>query len=68
MRYQTVTTRSPNRADHVWLIKPTGARCVLCGAVCDKPPLFPTPVDWLPDRYELLTPEDRKLCPNPVKK
>jgi hypothetical protein len=51
------------RSDHVWFSRKDGFLCVLCGALCSKPPAFPTPAEWMPDRYEALTKEERALCP-----
>ena len=64
-KYQTVQTRKPNRADHVWFyLKFRGYhKCVLCGAMTpDMPPPVPTPDAWMPYKYEKLTDEERAMC------
>ncbi len=61
--FQTTTTPRPVRSDHVWFLKDGILhKCCLCGAVTQKPPLYPTPEEWLPDRYEVLTDKERELC------
>lgn len=62
--FQTPHLRNPNRADHVWLyyIDRNRWKCVLCGAICVHPPKYPTPPDWMPDRYEKLTEEEQVMC------
>jgi hypothetical protein len=57
-----------NRGDHVWhQVHLEGGRiqykCCLCGAVTKVKPPSPTPEEWMPDRYEELTPADRAMCP-----
>jgi hypothetical protein len=37
-------------------------KCGLCGALTNVPPVYPTPVDWLPVDYEKLTEEERELA------
>lgn len=63
---QMPTDLEIDRKDHVW-IERQGKRprfkCVLCGAVTDKPPDSPTPQNWNPQWYEKLTPQDRTACP-----
>ncbi len=63
--YQTPDTRRPDRADHIWFLRPGGGyKCCLCGAVTTAPPPYPTPTAWSPDDYELpLTPTERRVCP-----
>ena len=60
-------TNKVKRTDHVWTYRSvvTGYhfKCVLCGAVCEQPPPFPTPKSWDPPKYEALSEEDRALCP-----
>lgn len=49
--------------DHVWF--ETGFegnyKCCLCGAVAKLPPPYPTPEDWVPERYERLLLSERAL-------
>lgn len=69
-KFQTVDNKHPDRTDHVWM-KCDGAdppktryyRCVLCGAVTDDPPDYPTPKEWTPKFYDEITAKDRELCP-----
>lgn len=63
--YQTVGQPGrPDRSDHVWFATGTRFKCCLCGAVCFEPPPYPTPLHWVPPRFELpLTPEELLLCP-----
>ena len=63
MSFQTTKTKRPDRVDHVW--EHRGQRdykCVLCGALTDKPPEF-ADKHWVADRYEPLTDEERAMCP-----
>jgi hypothetical protein len=64
--YQRAKQSSPNRTDHVWFKNNGLFKCCLCGAVCRRPPNYPTPPDWTPLKYEPLTPEERALCPPEV--
>jgi hypothetical protein len=70
--FQTTAQAGPlNRNDHVWAPHPTpagpGYKCLLCGGVTRaRPPDFPTPWGWLPERYEPLTSAERGRCPAQV--
>ena len=61
---QSVRDSQPKRTDHVWYRKDgNGFKCCLCGALTNKPPDFPTPVDWMPEMgYEQLTETERTIC------
>lgn len=62
--YQTVKSRKPDRKDHVWLRLANRWKCVLCGGLtANVPPAYPTPATWRPDDYEVVTEEERALCP-----
>ena len=62
--YQAVGDESIKRTDHCWMKKENGTfKCILCGAICNKPPRFPTQESWNPLSYEKLTNEERNLCP-----
>lgn len=37
-------------------------KCVLCGAITPSAPPYPTDPEWLPQRYEALTDEERTMC------
>ena len=52
-----------DRKDHIWIKLGDAYKCALCGAVTRKLPPFPTPLVWLPERYEKLTPEEREMAP-----
>ena len=64
MDCQTTTMDNVNRKDHVWRRVRDGWKCVLCGAVAcaTHPPEYPTPKDWMPDRYAKLTQTERDMC------
>ncbi len=68
-RFQVVGQKLLDRAGrHVWCKLADGRKlfkCVLCGALAKKPPNFEQEEDWVPERYEPLTDEERRLCPNP---
>ena len=55
----------PIASDHFWIIPAKGSdfKCARCGTVSNDPPQLPTPPDWMPDRYEPLTAEERAQCP-----
>lgn len=65
--YQSTTTTSIDRKDHVWIPKYVGEslvgyKCCSCGAtVTEVPPNYPTPENWYPLRYEVLTEEEREI-------
>lgn len=62
--FQQPTRKQVNRADHVWYKRPDGTyKCCLCGGVTLLPPHYPTPDDWLPERYEVVEEADRLLSP-----
>lgn len=61
--YQKVGDINIRRLEHVWLRKGDFFKCVLCGAITNRPPKCPTPEDWVAIRYEPLTDEERQLCP-----
>ncbi len=62
--FQKAGQRKVDRKDHVWRADKThGYKCVLCGALTKTPPPHPTPMDWMPDHYELVTKDDELLCP-----
>ena len=63
--FQRPSDRHCDRKDHVWQEQPGRWKCCLCGAVvADRPPpAYPTPVLWLPDRFEWLTEPEKRLCP-----
>lgn len=66
--YQTPECGSLDRKDHVWLRVPRGGwRCCLCGAFTGAllPPTYPTPSTWRPERYDVLTAEERGSDPGP---
>ena len=65
MGFQTPRTKNPNRYDHVWYKRKEDGKwkCCLCGALCNKPPEFPTDPDWRAERHEKLTQEEVALCP-----
>lgn len=68
-RFQQVGDKQPDRTDHVWrglgTVTIVGWKCVLCGGVTNKtPPFYPTPTDWVPEKTEKLTDEERAMCPN----
>jgi hypothetical protein len=60
---QRTGSKLHDRKDHVWTFRKRDYLCVLCGAVCNVPPPYPTPDGWLPDHYEALTPAARSLSP-----
>ena len=65
MAFQQTGQKRLNRSEHVWYHRAKSGtwKCVLCGAVCSKPPECPTPKDWMPDTYESLTKDERALYP-----
>ena len=63
MSYQTPKTVKPSRSDHIWVRVDKLFKCVLCGGVTRSPPDFPTPREWMPDRYYPLTPDERSMLP-----
>ena len=65
--YQTIQDDEVDRKDHCWVhLKNGDYKCVLCGALTVQPPVYPTPRNWIPRRYEPLTKDERNLCPGPV--
>jgi hypothetical protein len=62
---QTTVTRDNNRGYHVWHYrkKEKNWKCVLCGAVSANPGEELVKEDWMPERYEPLTDEERNLSP-----
>lgn len=62
--FQKVGQTWLDRKEHVWYRKAGKSyKCVLCGAVTAHPPSYPTDPAWMPERYEKLKDEERKLCP-----
>lgn len=62
--FQTPADPYCNRGDPIWVGGKDFWKCCLCGALTrTAPPPYPTPNGWLPERYELLTGEERKLYP-----
>jgi hypothetical protein len=61
--------RDIKRSEHVWfrLVRKglfAGYKCCVCGALTRRePPDRPTPEDWMPERYEELTPDERAMSP-----
>lgn len=63
-KFQVAGAKANDCKDHIWTeIGCDGWKCVLCGAVTKSPPKSPTPSDWMPERYELLYPNERGLEP-----
>lgn len=58
--FQTVKQRQAiDRSAHVWVRRENGEwRCCICGGVTRRPT-----DDELPERFEPLTDEERRLCP-----
>ncbi len=57
---------SEERTDHIWFRDGKDRwKCCLCGGVYrgKKPPPFPTPKEFIPDTFELLTDEERAVAP-----
>ena len=66
VQFQVVGKNPQSRMDHVWFkagFEEAYYKCCLCGAVAKTPPPYPTPADWLPERYERLLPSERALLP-----
>jgi hypothetical protein len=62
--FQLVGMAKPNRGRwHVWQLRGTDYKCVTCGAITKSPPKRDEEEDWLPERFEPLTEEEKKLCP-----
>lgn len=61
--FQKAGKKSLNRSDHVWMEQRGGYKCCLCGAICVIPPDYPTPHDWMPNKYEQLTRDERDKAP-----
>lgn len=64
-KFQLINGSKPfqaDRKDHLWHLRGNSYLCLLCGAVTMKPPSYPTPNNWMPDKYEALTDEDRELA------
>lgn len=64
MSFQTTKTSNPDRTRHIWQEGRFREehKCVLCGAVTQQPP-DDEDTEYIPERYEKLTPEERALCP-----
>lgn len=56
-------TKYSDRSDHIWFRKDGKWKCALCGAITRSKPSRPTPPNWMPERYDELTPEDRSHAP-----
>lgn len=54
-----------DRKDHVWFKHKGLYKCCLCGAVCEVPPPYPTPANWMPMMYEPLNEPERMQCKRP---
>lgn len=68
--FQTTKTRKQDPKDHIWHYFPKRKlhKCVLCGALAAMPPAYPTDPEWLPDKYEALTQDERDLAPTQLAK
>lgn len=72
--FQKVGQSVIDRTDYVWhrvvsndKSKAGWRKYILCGAMTIKPPPpYPTPHDWLAGRFDIVTVEDRLLCPYEV--
>lgn len=64
--FQKVGQRKVDRKDHIWFKQDNIFKCCLCGATTGVPPNYPTPPDWVPKTFQLLTAEERLMCPREV--
>ena len=56
-------TLALDRKDHIWCRVEGKWVCGLCGAfVRMTPPDYPTPREWMPERFVALTDAERKQC------
>ena len=62
--HQKVGDTAVDYSEHLWQAQPERWKCLTCGAITKTiPPEVPTPVDWLPERYEKVTKDERALVP-----
>ncbi len=56
-----------DRSKHCFAFLGGRWKCLLCGGITRQLPPNPEPADWIPDRYEPLTDEERQRVPFPLK-